>query len=262
MADCHKALEKLCKEQDPDRLTTLALFSLTSLTHPIVGITDTLAHNIYYGWYSPFVSGNGKRLDRAHRARPDIPQGVSEFGADALPEIHSSFPVRGDCSEEYSCYFHEQLLKTVEKRPWLWCAYVWNMFDFGAATRKRPPEPGKNHKGLVTFDRKRKKDAFYLYKAHWSEEPFVHLCGKSFTRRFGLWTTVKVYSNQKTVELLQDGKSLGVQTGEYVFHFRINLKKETMLEVRSGPLHDSATIYRKWLPQLRRRGSTESWEQQ
>ena len=102
-----------------------------------------------------------------------------------MPNLHSIRPKRGDNTEEYQLIYHEYMLKFIEKRPYLWATHVWNMFDFAADARNQGGEPGMNHKGLVTFDRKTKKDSFYLYKAYWSGQPFIHLCGKRFEKRTG-----------------------------------------------------------------------------
>ena len=101
----------------------------------------------------------------------------------------------------------------ISQRPYLWGTYVWNMFEFAAAGRDEAGDPGKNHKGLITFDRKEKKDAYYIYKAWWSDEPFVHLCGRRYADRIETVTEIKVYSNQKRIALYVDGKLFGEQEG-------------------------------------------------
>ena len=118
-----------------------------------------------------------------------------------MPNLHSSHPRRGDQSEEYQCKYNEYMLNFFEKRPFMWATHLWNMFDFAADARNQGGEPGMNHKGLVTFDRKTKKDSFYLYKAWWSKEPFVYICGRRYVDRAERKTTVKIYSNLPEVTL-------------------------------------------------------------
>ena len=108
--------------------------------------------------------------------------GISEYGADTNVQYHSDAPKRQDYTEEYQSYYHEKMLQAIQERPYLWCSFVWNMFDFAADKRKEGGTQGRNTKGLVTYDRKIKKDAFYLYKAYWTEKPFVHICSKRFKK--------------------------------------------------------------------------------
>ena len=122
--------------------------------------------------------------------------------------------------------------------------HLWNLFDFAADARNQGGEPGMNHKGLVTFDRKTKKDSFYLYKAYWSNDPFVYIAGRRYVDRPERETTVKVYSNQKEVALFANGKEVARQKGERVFTFRIPLNGEVRLEAVSGKYRDSALIRR------------------
>ena len=157
-----------------------------------------------------------------------------------MPNLHSAHPRRGDHTEEYQAKYHEYMLKCFDRHPWLWAIHVWNMFDFAADARDQGGEPGMNHKGLVTFDRKTKKDSFYLYKAWWSEENFVHICSKRFTDRTEKEIEVKVYSNQKSVTLYADGKKLAEQTGEHIFKFRVPLHGKVELKAVAGDCIDTA----------------------
>ena len=142
-----------------------------------------LAYNLYYGWYLGELEDNDKWFDRFRKQYPDRAVGLSEYGADALLQYQSGKPERGDYSEQYQSLYHEHMAKMLSERPYIWCSYVWNMFDFGADGRNEGGEFGVNHKGLVSFDRKEKKDAFYIYKAYWSSEPFVHICGTAVCRQ-------------------------------------------------------------------------------
>jgi hypothetical protein len=151
-----------------------------------------------------------------------------------MPNLHSSHPRRGDHTEEYQAIYHEYMLKCFSKRPFMWANHIWNMFDFAADARNQGGEPGMNHKGLVTFDRKVKKDSFYLYKAHWNPEPMVHIAGKRYAYRPEKITPIKVYSNCDTVALYADGKKIGEKSGSKVFCFRVRLDQDTKVEAVAG----------------------------
>jgi beta-galactosidase len=151
--------------------------------------------------------------------------------------------MQGDYTEEYQAYYHEELIKQLFSRPYLWATHVWNMFDFGADARAEGGENGQNHKGLVTIDRQYKKDAFYAYKAWLSDEPFVHLCGKRYVDRVEEVTRVTVYSNLPTVELFVNGRSVGQQTAEdHFFYFDVPNKGETNLIAVAGNCKDQSVI--------------------
>ena len=182
MLENHHLLNDLAHKMDPTRLTTLAAVSMCDMHDPIVHITDVVSYNHYFGWYGGNTSMNGPWLDKFHEAYPETPIGLSEYGCEAL-NWHSSQPKQGDYTEEYQAYYHEELIKQLFSRPYIWATHVWNMFDFGADNRSEGGENGQNHKGLVTIDRKYKKDAFYAYKAWLSDEPFVHICGKRYVDR-------------------------------------------------------------------------------
>ena len=179
-----------------------------------------------------------------HLVYPKRCLGYSEYGCEGMPNLHSSKPRRGDHTEEYQAIYHEFMLKCFQRHPYMWSTHVWNMFDFAADARDQGGEPGMNHKGLVTFDRKTKKDSFYLYKAYWSEEPFVHLCGSRYTDRTGQTTTVKVYSNQSEVSLYANGKLVEKKTGDKVFTFKVPISGQVKLEARAGKCRDTILIRR------------------
>ena len=141
------------------------------------------------------------------------------------------------------------MLRCFKRHPWMWATHVWNMFDFAADARDQGGEPGMNHKGLVTFDRKTKKDSFYLYKAWWSDEAFVHICSKRFVERTGSTATVKVYSNQSTVALYVNGNKVGEQTGEHVFTFKVPLNGELHIQAVAGDRTDESVIRHVDTPQ-------------
>ncbi len=242
MLDNHRVLNDLCHRMDPTRPTTLACYAMCGPFNKVAHISDLVSWNLYLGWYVPGLFLNDLWVDFFHLVYPKRPLGYSEYGCEAMPNLHSSSPKRGDHTEEYQCVYHEYLLRFLDKRPWMWASHVWNMFDFAADARDQGGEPGMNHKGLVTFDRKTKKDSFYLYKAWWSREPFVHICSKRYVDRPESETTVKVYSNQPKVALYAGGKLVGEQTGEKVFTFRVPLSGTVKLEARAGKLSDTAQL--------------------
>lgn len=242
LLDNHKALNDLCHEMDPTRLTTIACVSMCDKNDPYVQIPDVVSYNHYFGWYGGDTSMNGSWFDEFHKAFPEIPIGCSEYGCEAL-NWHSSEPFQGDYTEEYQAYYHEELIKQFFTRKYLWATHVWNMFDFGADARNEGGENGQNHKGLVTFDRKYKKDSFYAYKAWLSDEPFVHLCGKRYIDRVEETTKVTVYSNQRSVELFANGVSLGKQTSDvHFFYFDVPNEGITELKAAAGECTDESVI--------------------
>ncbi|MDR1531378.1 MAG: beta-galactosidase [Clostridiales bacterium] len=201
-----KALQALAKELDPTRLTAMAQVMLLPEDSPHNQVTDVLGYNHYFGWYVGTVADNGPWLDGFHAKYPGRSLALSEYGCEAILRWHSAQPRIRDYSEEYQAGYHEELLKTFATRSYLWCTYVWNMFDFAADSRDEGGVKGRNHKGLVTYDRKVKKDAYYIYKAYWSEAPFVHICGRRFQERGPGQRDIKVYSNLRAVTLRVNGQ--------------------------------------------------------
>ena len=238
----HVILNDLAHEMDKTRLTTIACVSMCSMDDPYVQIPDVVSYNHYFGWYGGDTSMNGPWFDEFHAKYPNIPIGCSEYGCEAL-NWHTSNPEQGDYTEEYQAYYHEELIKQFFTRKYMWATHVWNMFDFGADARNEGGENGQNHKGLVTFDRKYKKDSFYAYKAWLSDEPFVHICGKRYVDRVEETTKVTVYSNQPEVELFANGVSLGKQSSpEHFFYFEVPNNGETNLEAIAGDCKDNSFI--------------------
>ena len=241
------ALNDLCHHLDDTRLTTMANLSMVEMDSPLNHLTDILSYNHYFGWYMGSVEDNGPWLDAFHKQNPDVCLGLSEYGAEGIPAYHSENPKMQDYTEDYQAYYHEQMIKTFATRPFLWSTHVWNMFDFGSDMRDEGGVKGRNNKGLVSFDRKLKKDSFYLYKAAWTKEPFVHLCGKRYHDRAVETTTVKVYSTLPKVTLFVEGKEFAELTGETVFVFeKVPLKQvgETLIEVKADGCSDSMKIQR------------------
>ena len=242
LLDNHKVLNDLVHSMDKTRLTTMACVSMANMDDPYVHIPDTVSYNHYFGWYGGDTTMNGPWFDKFHEKYPNTPIGCSEYGCEAL-NWHTSNPVQGDYTEEYQAFYHEELIKQFFSRKYMWATHVWNMFDFGADARAEGGENGQNHKGLVTMDRKYKKDAFYAYKAWLSDEPFVHLCGKRYIDRVEDVTKVTVYSNLPEVELFVNGQSIGKkQSPEHFFYFEVENKGETQIEAVAGEYKDQSVI--------------------
>ena len=244
MLDNHRMLNDLCHKLDPTRLTTLACYAMCGPFNRSAHITDLVSWNLYLGWYVPGFFLNDLWMDFFHLVYPNRPLGFSEYGAEAMPNLHSLHPRRGDHTEDYQAIYHEYMLRCFDRHPWLWATHVWNMFDFAADARDQGGEPGMNHKGLVTFDRKTKKDAFYLYKAWWSDEPFVYIAGRRRADREEGTTVIKVYTNQKKVTLYANGSPVGEKTGDKVFTFEIPLSGDVTVRAEAGGQTDEMTFHK------------------
>ena len=243
LMDNHRQLNELCHTMDPTRPTTMAHAFMLEMESPIIPIADLGSYNLYFGWYLGDLEQNDSFFDEYHEKFPDRPIGFSEYGADANPQFQDARPEKGDYTESYQCLYHEHILNCIDRRPWLWSTHVWNLFDFAADGRDEGGKHGVNQKGLVTMDRKLKKDAFYLYKAAWNKtEPFVHLCGRRYVNRPEAETEVKVYSNQSQVTLLVDGKPFETKTGSRVFTFRVPISGGHQIEAVAGTCRDAISI--------------------
>ena len=241
----HKILNDLVHDMDKTRLTTIAAVSMCKMDDPYLQIPDVVSYNHYFGWYGGDTSMNGPWFDKFHAMHPNIPIGVSEYGCEAL-NWHTSDPKQGDYTEEYQAYYHEELIKQLFTRKYIWATHVWNMFDFGADARCEGGENGQNHKGLVTIDRKYKKDAFYAYKA-WlvsaEVEPFVHLCGKRYIDRVEDVTKVTVYSNLPEVSLYRNGELVATEKSDnHFFYFNVKNEGESNIVVKAGDCTDEGVI--------------------
>ena len=240
----HHRLNDLCHDMDKTRPTTMANVTMLDTTSPIIDLPDIMSYNHYFGWYMGDVNGNAEWLDDFRAARPDRTIGISEYGCEAILTWHNSNPKQGDYSEEYQAYYHESLLRIFAERPYIWATHVWNMFDFGVDGRNEGGVAGRNNKGLVTYDRKTKKDSFYIYKAYWTSDPFVHITSKRYYYRAEKTTTVKVYSNCDKVTLYVGGKEFTTQEGKYIFTFEVPLKTlgATKIKAVSGEVSDETSI--------------------
>ena len=206
-----KELNELAHQEDTTRPTTSASNQMGDLNF----ITDAIAWNRYDGWYGGTPADLGRWLDGMHRDHPEIRIAISEYGAGASiyhqqDSLVKSVPNSWWHPENWQTYYHIENWKAISARPYIWGSFVWNMFDFGAAHRTEGDRPGINDKGLVTFDRKVRKDAFYFYKANWNkEEPVLYLAGKRNTVRSRRLQTITAFTNQPGAELFVNGKSYG-----------------------------------------------------
>ncbi len=263
ITESHKKLNDLAHTLDPTRLTGIAAVSMCPKDHPYLKIPDVVGYNHYFGWYGGDTSMNGPWFDSFHAEHPNIPVAVTEYGCEAL-DWHTSDPKQGDYTEEYQAFYHEELIKQLFSRSYIFATWVWNMFDFGADARAEGGEHGQNHKGLVTFDRLYKKDAFYAYKANLSREPFVHIAGKRYKERAENSTRVTVYSNLPEVELFANGISLGKRSDPYgFFKFDVPLSEYTVIKAVAGELSDTAVLLKTEKPNekyiLKEKGAVLNW---
>lgn len=220
-------LNSIAHKLDSSRLTAAAQVTMCAVDEKVNTVTDILGYNHYFGWYMGKVQGIDEWLDAYREKLPQVPLCITEYGAEGITRYHGENPVQGDYSEDYQALFHEHYIKAINSREWLFGSYVWNMFDFGSAARNEGGVRGRNNKGLVTFDRKVKKDSFYLYKAYWSDEPFVHIAGERYVNRPVGTVKIKVYSNC-------DNVTLEVNGSEY------SLSGEKVLELDGVELHEGA----------------------
>lgn len=240
-------LHELVKEMKPDALTATANEYTVKPERPLNGISDIQGYNLYYGWYYGEFNQLADFFEDYHAKRPDSPIGISEYGVDCRMDLHKAEPVRQDYSEEYQTVFHEAAYPIIRAREYVWGSFIWNMFDFSSPYRQFEPLLGLNRKGLVTFDRKERKDSFYYYKAWWSEEPVLHLCARRYEKRVEETTAIKVYSNQKKVTLEVNGQQIpGSEVQDHVFLFTdVKLVPgSNIIAAASGSLRDIMEIQR------------------
>ncbi len=243
-------LNNIAHKLDPTRPTASAQVAFSPISSKLNDITDILGYNQYFGWYVQTVDEIDNWLDRFRAERPTAKLCLSEYGAEGVTTLHSAQPIQGDYSEEYQALYHEHYIKAINERDWLWGSYVWNMFDFGSAMRNEGGVRGRNNKGLVTIDRKIKKDSFYVYKAYWAEDKFVHVAGERFVIRPVGEQKIKVYSNCDEVELeVCDEKQSKV--GSHVFEFDVMLKEgENVITARADGCEHTITVIGSETPEM------------
>ena len=243
-----KKMQQLSHELDPSRLVTAANLYTVKFKSKFNSVTDMIGYNIYFGWYYGEMQDYRDYLNRFHSERPEMPLGVSEYGVDANIRLHSEVPMVRDYSEEYQALYHETVYPIFESRDYLYGSYVWNMFDFHSGLRKEGGQENINAKGLVTYDRNTRKDAFYYYKAKWSEEKFLHICSKRFVNRTKESIEIKVYTNLSDAVLYVDEKEFGSGTndgnGRIVFSDVPLHEGENQIKVVAQGLQDECVFVR------------------
>lgn len=240
------AVNDLAHSLDKTRKTTVANLCILDPASPAATYPDIIAYNHYFGWYMGELTQNENWIDDYHTRFPDRCLGISEYGAEGILKWHSDDPKVKDYSEEYHALYHEHMAKIFDERPFLWATYVWNMFDFAADNRDEGGVQGRNNKGLITYDRKIKKDAFYIYQAYWATKPMVHICGRRYVNRSHEATTVKVYSNLNSVTLFVNGEEFKTLEGNKVFTFEnvpLALGENT-ISVKASELTDEIKLNR------------------
>jgi len=249
-----QSLNTLARAEDPSRLCLTTLATISGIDSPTLrNTTDVIGYNVYLGWYGLSPSDFPACVDELHQSLPGRPLSISEYGAGASVRQHQSPPSQPDPygsfhPEEWQSLFHETYWKAMKTRRYLWGKFVWCMFDFASDDFNQGDTPGRNDKGLVTYDRATRKDAFYWYKANWSSQPTVYITERRYNPRPGGNITVHVYSNLAQIELKVNGASQGVQTSaDHIFSFNITLTPGTTAFVEacgnasSGSVCDSVS---------------------
>lgn len=245
-------LHALVKRLDSNRLSAAANLYCVKNNSQLNFITDMVGYNSYYGWYYGEMADYTGFLQQFHRENPDVALGISEYGVDCSLTLHSDSPKCKDYSEEFQALYHETVYPQLEADEALWGTFVWNMFDFGSANRNEGGHRGVNRKGLVTWDRKTKKDSYYYYQASWSEKPVLYMTGKRFRRRTGDFTQVKVYSNCNQVTLWVNNSVFASLEGNRVFVFeQVPLGQgQTLIRAEAEGMEDQMVLQRVCEPEL------------
>lgn len=215
-------LHRLSKEEDPGRPTVIADCCETTPGDKVdylpllAGHSDLMGYNRYFGWYYGTVDDLGPHMDMLHASHPDIPISVSEYGAGGALSQHSDNPEGGPINtsgrphpEEFQSWWHERSWPQLAERRYLWGNWIWNMFDFSSKIRQEGDATDINDKGLVSFDRAVRKDAFFYYKANWSSDPVVHITSRRYGDRAYPVADVRIYSNAPSVEVSLNGRAIG-----------------------------------------------------
>jgi len=217
-------LHDLAKELDPYRFTTQAQVAFLPSNDPLNDVTDLIASNQYFGWYMGEAEDFIPYLEEYRKNTPNRPIGLSEYGAEGIIKYHTDNPVCKDYTEEYHALWHEKVYTILSNTDFVWGTYVWNMFSFAADARDEGGVKGLNNKGLVTIDRKIRKDAFYYYKAKWNKTPMIHLCSKRFVERHNKDIELKAYSNLGEVKFYLNGTLVDtVLSDDVVFTTKVTL---------------------------------------
>jgi len=244
-------LNDMAHQLDPSRLTVCANDQDGSFNY----ITDAFAMNKYFGWYYGKFEAFGSFFDDLHANHPNSKIGISEYGAGAsvnqhvgqfVPEEDPRPSSRGKWHpEEKQTAYHMSHIKLIDERDYIWGTFVWNMFDFGSNFRSEGDTPHVNDKGLISYDRKYRKDSFYLYKANWNKnEKTTHLCSKSYKDRKEDITDIIAFTTAPLAKLFINGKQVGtMKTDQYATVVWKNVKLtsgKNLVEVRTSDGNDSA----------------------
>lgn len=233
-------LNELVKKLDYTRISAGANLFCVKNDSELNRITDAVGYNIYFGWYYGEMRDNQIFIEKFHEDNPQIPLGITEYGVDCNLKYHTTQPKVKDYSEEFQALYHETVYPIFAKKDYIWGTYVWNLYDFSSAIRDEGGVKYKNCKGLITYDRKTKKDSFYYYKSQWSNQPFVKIAESRFVNRLVGTMCIKVYSNQKNVTLATSEVEQTIQSDTNVFLFE-NIKirhGNNRIVVRSGQYTD------------------------
>ncbi|HZX29669.1 MAG TPA: glycoside hydrolase family 2 TIM barrel-domain containing protein [Telluria sp.] len=208
-------LHRLAQREDPTRPTVYAN-CCSAIDGPQASHTDAVGSNVYFGWYDGEFADLGPFLDANHARRPDTPLAISEYGAGAGAQQEEDPPRRPQAGgrwhpEQYQALYHEAAWRQIRARPWLWSSFVWVGFDFPSSGRNEGERAGFNDKGLVSFDRSIRKDAYFWYQANWTSKPMVHITSRRHALRRTPEAQVKVYSNQASASLRLNGADLGAR---------------------------------------------------
>ncbi|MFI3229156.1 MAG: glycoside hydrolase family 2 TIM barrel-domain containing protein [Bacillota bacterium] len=235
-------LNTLAKSLDASRPTTSAQVMMAGVKHPLNDITDILGYNLYFGWYVETTARLDVWLKEFREANPNRSLCLSEYGAEGILKYQTDKGVQGDYTEDYQARYHRDYLEIINKYDWMWGSYVWNMFDFGSAIRDEGGVQGRNNKGLITLDRKTKKDSFYVYKAYWSDEKFVHIGGERYVNRVVGKSTISVISNMEDIVLLVNGTRHDL-SGSKVMYAEVDIiSGENIVQATSGGLTHTIKI--------------------
>ncbi len=237
-------MNDLAHSLDSSRPTTSAQVMMCDPHSELNKITDIQGYNIYYGWYLQTFNAIDKWFDKFHEDNPKVKLCLSEYGAEGIVKYQSpGGGVQGDYSETYQARLHEHYARAIEERQWLWGSYVWNMFEFGAANRDEGGIKGRNNKGLVTFDRKIRKDSFYVYKAFWSDEPFVRIGGERYVQRKCGETIIPIYSNLPKVTLSVNGEEFTLDCDRVAYFDKAVIKPgENIITAKAGECVHTITV--------------------
>lgn len=221
-------LNDLAHELDPYRKTAARKY------YAGADIVDVFSPSIWSGWYSGTYKGYEEALNKSHKKYPHFLH--MEFGGSSFIGRHKENPITGDgqirasdweepinqvatqnvanigdWSENYIVDLFDWYLKTWTAHPEFAGGAQWALKDFGTPLRPENDIPYVNQKGILTRDGK-PKDAYYVFKSYWSDDPFAYIESHTWTERSGpkgKSRALNVYSNCDEVRLIANGQDLG-----------------------------------------------------